>query len=467
MKRLFLFILILFVSIGFVGCGKATISYTESDIVLYENQQYEIVTSNIKLSNKKKPYSITSLDENIAKIEENLIVPQSVGKTKIRLKINEKKGNSFDINFEVKKGKIAKTASVKNSLVTIDMSNVSITDVNKITTNSDCDEVPTITYDSTIIDYNYQSGVITAKKGGQTRVNIKYLFCQTHFDVVVKENIYVNSMKLNDCQVYENSQGKLDFQIFPLNANMYSFWSDSEDFVVYKDGTYESSTTNAVIKYQYYTKKNLKSNVYTVNVEVIKKLQDFDFVALDKNSLEKTQLLINNKYTLKIIVDRPITQENIILSNNLKTESELKYIENQGYFIDFSVQDLQSNSITIEYSNTLGGVENKVQKTKNYSVHQNNDLKVACKWLSTEILPDDNDVYQLYLYDFVKPNELYFMAKLGNEFVDCDIQVYQVLEDNSKVLVTRNFKPNSVGMYLFEVILDGNYTSQVRINVND
>ena len=86
MKKLILFLILCVVSIGFVGCDKPKISYSENYVSIYENQEYKVDENKISIAGKTNSYSVISLDTNIAKIRDNFVVPVSAGKTKIRLK---------------------------------------------------------------------------------------------------------------------------------------------------------------------------------------------------------------------------------------------------------------------------------------------------------------------------------------------------------------------------------------------
>lgn len=461
-KTLFCFVFLL-ISILFVGCNKPFVSYSESSITLYENQEYKIDVSEIESSDK---YTIKSLNEKIAKVEDYVIIPQSVGKTKIRLVLLDNKEVYFDISLEIKEGNIAKSVSLDTSIVEIKLQETS-TAVNKIKVNEDCDEIPLITYDDSIINYDYISGVITAKAPGNTIVKIKFKFCETKFEVKVNNTIYTTSLIVNDCEVFSNTSGKLNFQVFPSNANTYRFWSDSEDFVIYRDGSYKSyQKTSAIIFYQYYVSFNKQSPIYSFAVNVVEKLTDFSF-SIENNGNEVSNILQSKQYELIIDLPNIYNAEDFEFSTNIQVISELVYVEDLGYLLEFYCDSLGEQKIDITYCKNLAGEENKITVSKDIKVSKVTDLEIFAKWQIYEIFPDDNDKYQLYLSGGnQRPDSLYFGLRFNDEIID-DFQVMQVITDNQKIFVSKNFTPEIAGEYVFEIIFNGNFIGQVTVVVND
>ena len=460
MKKITLILCILFMSLGLVACGKSSISYAENDVAIYENQVYEINSNDIKIEGKTSDYSIVLLDTNIAEIDGFFVKPKNVGNTTIRLKLNTKKDVHFDISFEVKKGKIAKLVSLQSSLVNIDMSSGVSTALNKITTNEDCDEIPEVTYDSDIISYDVSTGVVTAKKVGSTDVIIKYRFCETKFRVNITEEIYTKLIVLGDNKVYENSSGKLDFQVFPSNANTYTFYLSEKDknrtdFIVYSDGTYLSyGATRVEINYWYYDAKNHKSSVQSFEVEVIEKITDFDVKVLDENNVGVSNFLLDKNYKININLGSNFDVSNFKITGDLVSKSDITYIENGGFQKEFSFKTSGKNTITIVFEKTLCGVENIVEKTLDFEVSDTSSITIGAKWLSMEIFPDENNMYIIYLdgKDGMRPNQIAIMLKINGEFdTTLKYDVYMQKEVPEK-LDSNLFVPTSTGTYTFEVI---------------
>ena len=473
MKKITLILCILFMSLGLVACGKSSISYAENNISIYENQAYEISSQDIKIEGKVKDYSIVALDTNIAEIDGFFVKPKNVGNTTIRLKLNTKKDVHFDISFEVKKGKIAKSVSLQSSQVNIDMSSGIFTALNKVTTNEDCDEIPVITYDSDIISYDISTGVVTAKKVGSTDVVIKYQFCETKFSVNVTEEIYTKLIVLGNNKVYENSRGKLDFQVLPSNANTYTFYLSEKDknrtdFIMRSDGTYLSYVATTVeINYWYYDAKNHKSSVQSFEVEVIEKITDFDVKVLDENNVGVSNFLLDKNYKIRINLGSNFDVSNFKITGDLVSKSDITYVENAGFQKEFSFKTSGKNSITIVFEKTLCGVENIVEKTLDFEVSDTSSITIGAKWLSMEIFPDENNMYIIYLdgKDGIRPNQIAIMLKINGEFdTTLKYEVYMQKEVPEK-LDSNLFVPTSTGTYTFEVIFAGKSLGNIVIDV--
>lgn len=473
MKKIALFIMILISSVCLVACGKSTISYTESSVKIYENEEYTIDENKVNISGKVKDYLIISEDENVARVDGNTIIPISVGKTTIRLKLNVKKDVHCDIDFEVTKGKIAKNASVQKSRIDIDMADENITSVNKIVTNNDCDEIPVITYDSNIINYDYISGVVTALSSGSTKVIIEYKHCKTSFDVFVTKNIYTSLMIVEDMNVYENSEGKLDFSVFPSNANTYTFYlseedKDRTDFIIYSDGTYKSQNkTKITLNYFYYDAKNHRSEIKSFKVNVVEKLTDFDVEFTDQNGAVVDNFLVNNTYKITIKIDNSLGAPVLNIDGNFVKKSSLQYVENSGYEMKIQFDVTGKANININYNLQLGSVDNKLHREFNLDVNDKANLTIGGKWLGLELQCIDGK-YTIYLdgLDGNRPNEIAIMLKVNGNFdTTLSYKVFKIMPDNSKEEVGYVFVPENVGEYIFEVEFEDEIVGQIVVLV--
>ena len=476
MKKLIVLAMFIISIFGFTACScnKMQISYSERSVQIYENEEYVIDESKVSIIGKTSEYSIFSLDDDIARVEGNVVLPVSVGSTKIRLKLATKKDIYTDIEFEVKKGKIAKTVTVQKSRIDLDMSDDVLTSLNKYVTNIDCDEVPSVTYDNTIISYDYISGVVTAKEAGHTKVIISFLKCETSFEVYVTKNIYATFMTVNDVYLYANSDGKLDFQIFPVNANTYNFYlsdedKDRTDFIMYSDGTYISyKPTTITLNYFYYSAKNQRSDIGSFKVNVIEKLQDFDTQIRDDKGASITNFLVNNTYKIIVDVSNNYGTPIISINGDFTNKSIISYVEYSGYEMTFLFDQIGSKNIVINYNLKLGNVDNKISKTLNINITDKTVIEIGAKWSSLTLEKNSDGKYQIYLdgKDGLRANYLAILLKVNGDFDNTlHYDVYLVAGDNSKTKVDNVFRPTEVGEFTFEVEFEGESIGKIIVVV--
>lgn len=476
MKKLFLIVCIILATFGFAGCSctKSQISYEKEYVSIYENEEYEIDESKVVITGKGNAFEAFSLDENIAKVEGNKVLPQSVGKTFIRFKLNTKKLVYFDMEFEVKKGKLAKNVSVSKSRVDIDMS-VSEFAYNVVTTNADCDEIPIITYDEDVISFDYATGKITGLAMGSTRVLIRYRDCQVAFDVYVKQKIYFQMMSIADCQVFANSKGTIQFVGIPSNANAYTFQlseedKDRTDFIIYSDGSFKSyGATTINLTCRYYTAENV-SDVINFKVSVIEKLQEFEVTIQDEKGAFVSNFLANTKYKLTLKILKEIENANIVISGSARAISEATFVPTSGYEIDIMFDGVGTSQMIVTLIKTLGTSESRVSKTIDTNVIDNNSVTVGVKWSANELYKVD-DKYVIYLdgKSGNLPDRLSIMIKINGEFdTTIDYQVFQIVDDYKVQMDTsQEFVPTATGEYQFEVYFEGALIEKITVLVKD
>lgn len=477
MKKIILFLSLILSTICFASCScnkndSMKISYAESSIVLYENTTYTIDNEKLNISNPEIDYKVYSLDEDVATVDNLIVQPKSIGKTQIRFELIGYSHIFYDVAVEVKSGKVAKNITLEKSSVNIDMTDGIITALNRITTNLDCDEVPTISYDvEGIVQFDSSTGVVTALNTGSTMVYINYLLCSTSFDVNVIKNCYVKSMIMNDCQVYANSSGKLSFQVFPIEANTYSFMlgeedKDRTDFLINSDGSYKSfGATTITLRYRYYVGKNL-SEIKTFEVRVIDKLDDIPYVIKDENGAVANNYLKDKTYTLILKVFRG-SIENFQVSGEFSEKSELAYEENIGYKMTFKYHSIGLKNINISYNMPLGGVQNILKKTITLNVRDKTLLTIGAKWQSMEIEPNGQGKYVLWLDGGEGyADSITILLKVDNQFdTSLKYNVYQVISDNDKVEVSNVFEPKAIGEYTFQVYFEWDFVGEIVVLV--
>lgn len=478
MRKILLFLCLIVSAFGFASCScssdKSAIVYAEKSISIYENESYTIDERNIEISGESTQYIVYILDENIAKIDNNIVTPVSVGKTKIRFQIEDKKDVFFDVDFEVKLGKIAKSVSIEKSMVNIDMSEGVLTSLNRITVNNESDEIPTIICDNNIVNYDYTTGVVTAVGVGSTIVQINYLKCSVFFEVNVTKNFYVTYMTANDCKVYANSTGKLPFQIYPSNANTYTFSlsekdKDRDDFIVYADGTYKSfGETNITLNYFFYTDKNQRSEMFSFDVEIVEKITDFEYVIKDEKGAICNNYIVDCEYTLIIQVDNELGTPALQINGGFAETSSTVYMVGVGYQMRFKYNSIGTKKIHVTYLLSLGNVQNSFTKTIDLEIVDKSVIKIGGKWLSMTLEPNNLGKYEIYLdgLDGSRANNITIMLEINGIF-DTNLQytVYKIVSETNKVEIDKTFVPEETGEYTFEVFLEGESVGKIIVLV--
>ncbi len=460
MKKIILLLCLIFFSFGFVGCDKPKISYTQSSVQIYENQQYQIDKNNVKISGKTSSYSVFSLNEEIAYVEGFIVYPKTSGVTKIRFKLNTKKDIYFDMNFEVKQGKIVKELSIEKTQIEINLSGQSNTELNRITINADANEVPVVRFDSNIIDYNYKTGVVTALNPGQTVVTIKYLFCEVSFNVAVTKKIYPTMLSASDQEIFVGDPGKFEYNVFPLDATVFRFWSESKDLIVERDGSFyfaNPTYTKTLVKYEYYEgfKTPLKSGSFYVTI--IDKVQTFDYEITDENGVAPDNYLVGKNYLLTIKNADNLDAKYFSFGSEIELKSQLGYVEGAGLQVTVTFKNSKSKNVLVRYSKTLGKVENTVEKVKNFDVSSFGEIQVGLVAGSYNI-----EGYRVGMMD--AKLGLSFVLKLNGVLLNENFQVFKTWIEPIEEM-REPFIPESEGEYTFDIYYQNKLVKSVTITV--
>ncbi len=474
MKKVILFLCLILSSLGFASCScnKSQITYADKSISIYENEIYTIEKDKVSLVGDDD-YIVYILDENIAKIEDFVVYPLSIGTTKIRFELISKKDIYFDVNLEVKKGKVARTVSIEKSVVNMDITDGVMTAVNRLIYDEDCDEIPIVTYTQDIVTYDYTTGIITALDLGKVKVSVHFSQCSVSFDVNITQDLYVTTMVVNNSKVYANTIGKIPFQVFPNNANTYAFSlssdeKDREDFIIYSDGSYKSfGATQISLVCTYYTQKNLKKTI-SFEVEIVEKLTDFDYSIKDERGATVSNCLANGEYTLILEIDKNMGEPILQVFGDFAEKSTPKYVEKTGYEITFMFTSIGVQEIDITYSLTLGNIQNIVNKTIIISVTDMSSIEIGAKWGSLTLEKDNLDRYNIYLdgENGTRADYITILLKIDGTFEpSLQYTVYQVIDETTKNEVDKKFTPTEVGEFTFEVVYNGKTLGQIVVLV--
>lgn len=466
-KIIFLFSLIC-ISLVLSGCScsKATISYSTDTISVYQNEIYTIDTKDIIITNGSG-YTISVLDENIATISGNDLTPKSIGSTIIRIAISDKQDIYFDINYEVKFGNLPQNISVQNSVVNIYFG-VNNTAINKLTVDKDCVETPTVTYDENIINYDWQTGAIVAKKIGVATVTISYSTKEISFTVNVKSKVFAHFMTVKDCILFTNSEGKFDFEVFPTNANAYNFWTEPTNLLtVYADGTYKTHKTmgSIVIKFQYELSENYKSEICTFTATIMDKLEPAEITIRTPENNIPSALFLHADYELVINLPKRLEMSNFTFSENIDN-SFMRYEDNTGYVIPIQFKQAGVQNISVTITETLAGNTQSIVCVKPIQVYNETDVKVGAKWSAYDISNTDNTYILSLSSAIATPNNLLFILKLNSMVLNDKFIVYAV-DGESKTVTDKYFVPSETGTYVFEFELYGVNIGIVNVIVQE
>jgi len=370
MKKILIF-LSLIVCAFFVGACKEVpiISYAHNYIDLALNENFEIKKTDIDVSNGDYDLSYLIVDENIAVIEEDVIKPIGEGETFLKIYLT----NTPEV-FVMIGGKINHKFLTENASVTRSNININIIEnanyINKVIIDEKSDEVPQILYDSNIIDYDYKSGLITAKNVGSTEVVVNYKKCSTTFVVCVTSTIYATYMNAEDVEVFANSKGQFKFSIFPENANAYRFFTNDATLKVSPTGEFEIlKNNNALVHYYFYTAEGIRSATKTFRVSVINPIKDIDVKITDTEGNIPTEYIQGNIYRIYLNIDT-IEDTKIFFSSSITLTQWLTPCD-EGYFAQFKFNASGDLQIVIDYSRTLMDYDNILKKVIDVEVSAN------------------------------------------------------------------------------------------------
>lgn len=432
------------------SCGKdASISYANKTITVNVGDVYEIHDKDIEILYSTRKYSVIIEDESIATIDGMKIVPKKKGNTKIRFELTEEDGVYCEVNLIVTHNIFASVVSVEDKNVKIDI-NENMIAYNKISLNAGCNEVPQVTYDRTIIDYDYKSGRILGVREGETTVVVMYKACSVSFNVVVVGDVYVKLVETRDYEIYQTSAGKFEIGLFPDTANMYEFECDSDMLNIDKDGSYYAvSTGDVVVNIKYKTSEGSEYSYKPFNVKVLEPIDSFDVKLTNTEDKACSYYFIENKHRICISGVKNLEFENLAFSSNITIDSY--YMNGTRLYIDFYFKNTGDNSVKIDMN--LGG---QLQLSETVSVHVDSyeNIVVKAKWFVNSQYPLSDGKYHLYINSTTKPTYLKFSLEVNGVVMEENYKLYNV-STGTKVEIVDKFEPTIAGEYKLQFECDG------------
>lgn len=460
-------IILILSSVLAVSCGSdPSIAYSRDRIYVNIGYTYIISSGDINIKNSSSECEIISLDESIAQVSGFMVVPKSEGETTIRIRLVDNYSIYCDVRLIVTNITFVENASIRDNKVYINMSSES-EKYNPITYSNDCNEIPEVSYNNKIIDYDYLTGKISPKALGETTVIVLFRDCNVSFKVYVIDKIFTKNMEINDCTVVEGYSGKFSFNIFPDNANTYSFFVQPNDYIsVTSDGSYRALKCGEVTVYCEYSKNLTDSPILlSFKVTIIEELSDISISIVNSQTGSSAgQYLLEDKYIIRIVADN-LTADNIrivgaTLVSDISSDSD-------GIFAEFYFKNTGANEIKVEVN--FDGYTPVSTTTKTCVVKSISDIEVGAKWGSYTLYKSSDEKYHIYLDNGGNPNKatyLIFRAVLDGSEVS-GIKVFDITAGGRQEMSSTTFDPTEVGEYTFAVEFRGASIGSVTVVVDN
>lgn len=468
MKKFFALLILILSSTMCFACGKdAYISYKREEVYLNLGSTYHVPSGDITVHNSSSDYEIISLDDSVAVISGNVIYSVAEGETTIRIRLVENSAIFKDFRLVVTNIKYVENATIKDERVYVNMGKEEEVYNPIIYGNSDANEVPEVSYNKDIIDYDYKTGKITPKALGDTVVIVLFRDCNVSFRVSVINEIYALSLEVPDCTLLNGYSGKFVFSIFPDNANTYSFFTPTNDYIeVNDDGSYVTKGVGKTTAYcSYLSELNGTPKLISFQVEIIEKVDNIDVWVQNTNSQEENgYFLKENKYRLRID-NKGISSQNIYISG-VGLASEITENAN-GLYVDFFFTKTGKNEIIVEVK--LDGYNSIISNKSSYTVGAIGDIQVAGFWsiYPNPIAKQKDGKYHIFLDGNGDPSVVTYIRFGGilNDVVINEIDVYMLINDNREIMNSNTFLPTAKGEYSFEFEYNGNLIGRASVVV--
>lgn len=468
MKKFFAILILIFTSTLCLACGRdAYITFKTDEIYLNLGNAYHVFSDDVVVHNSSSDFEIVSLDEDVAVVSGNVIYSLSEGETTIRIRLVENSAIYTDFKLIVTNITYATGVTIKDEKVYVNMGKDEVV-YNPITyENLNVNEVPEVTYNDKIIDYDYLTGKITPKALGETVVVVLFRDCNVSFRVGVINEIYALSLEIPDCTLLNGYNGKFFFSMFPDNANTYSFFVPENDFIdVASNGTYVTRGVGEITAYcTYYSEFNGIQKLASFRVKVIDGVDDIDVCVMTIDSHEeKDYFLKENKYRLHI-ENHGISSQYIYISG---VDFAGEIVENaSGMYVDFYFTKTGSNEIVVDVK--LDGYNSIITKKITCDVSLIEDINVLGYWsiYQTPIAKQKDGKYHIYLESNDDPSVITYIrfeGRIGDTAVG-GIDVYNITGGDRVKTDSNTFNPTARGEYTFEFEYNGNILGLVYVVV--
>ena len=465
MKKIINIAMFLILMLGLVSCGnKASISSQVESITIYENETFRLSKSYFDVKNYDGDLTFAILDKDIAYLDGLTIKPKKEGVTRIRVSISDE--IYCDVNLIILSGVVANNISIEKSSVSLNLITQKVT-YNKIITNEEITETPIIEYNANIIEYDYNTGKITAKSIGTTTVKIKFIRDEISFVVKVEDIVYVETLEIKDVNIKTGSSGVFDILKIPSNANAYSIWVDEKDIDIIdvtSSGHYVAKKEGrAKIHYNY--KKDYASSpiVRYFQVNVISSMSETSLIVTNQNYYTCNKCFLNDEYYFVVNLPSHYSPNRIIASDNIVV-SNIEYVENRGFVGTFTFKELGSQYISVTYEQDLHNPDNNITYKCIVEVVKGDNYTVRGKYSAYWVYPEGN-VFTVNLTGNNDITNLKFYLDIDGVVISNGYEVYNVT-NGSELLINNTFTISNSGDYYLKLIYEG-VSVEFSIIVND
>lgn len=466
MKKLLNIALILILAIGFIGCNnKPSISTQVKSIIIYENETFDLNKSYFQVKNSESDVNFAILDNEIAILNGLTIKPKKAGITYVRVSISDEV--FIDVKLIVLDGVVAKDISFEKYNITLNLV-TNLVAYNKIKSIEEITEIPTIEYNSNIIDYDYESGKITAKSVGVTTVKLKFIREEISFNVKVDDIVYIQSLFINDVEIKNGSSGVFDIIKVPSNGNAYSLWvrdADKDIIDVTPDGHYVAKKDGTATIFYNYKKDNTAVSQSTFVVNVVSSISEQLLTITDKNFSRVEKCFIDNEYYFVLNLPSHYVASKIIASDNIVV-TKVEYVENRGFIGTFTFKSLGEQYISTTYEQDIHNAENNTTYKCRIEVTRGDSYTVRGKYDAYWIYPDDGGNFIVNLCGTIFDLQyLIFFVERDGVVIEQNYEVYNVTNGET-LLIDRTFDIISEGIFNFKLIYEDRVI-EFYVQVND
>lgn len=445
------------------SCGKDSpqISIARDSFSIAMNETIDL-NDYIEIKGSKDGFDTIYLGEKIS-IENGVVTPLSAGETAVKCVLKEYEDIYVAATIFVRDIYLATSASIPNANVVVNMG-ISNTAINRVQVPSEITEIPNITYDESVIDYNYLSGTITAKKVGETIVKIAFEKCEVAFNVTVENIVYVEYFSVKDMSVYVGDIGVLNYIIIPTNANEYRFYTESQLLSLDSHGNYTAlSSGTAKVNYEYSTKNSgiieTKRGFFNVEIKPLPDaidIQTFDLMGSSCNEFLEGE-------TIKLVIalngfektsDFTVTGDIEVVSEGLQTDDD------GNSCVLIKATKVGQINITVSCDIMVEDSSRKISKSVTLDIKTIGEISVMAKW-GIYILQETNDEYVLNApAEGDTPMEINFFFEEGGVLLE-NVELYigdNKLDDNC-------FVAESVGRYVVKAMYRGVLIKEIVVVV--
>lgn len=462
MKKIILFLILIICIVGCLGCGKEpSISFKHESITINMDETFEILEIDITIKNSKEDYVFQITDSKLAKIEENKIIPLSEGETSLKISLENSKDCCVEVPLIITNNIYATSLQLEKTKVQINFEKNRLAS-NKLSVNEGCNEIPRVMYSVRNVTYNYMTGEIEALSVGTTTVSIVYSNRSISFIVEVVGKIFVQAVEIEDQAVYAGMNGKLKFGLFPENANMYEFSSESQLLEIDEEGNYCAISIGvAEVKLKYWKRQNSEPQIITFYIEILEEIEDFNVSILNINGNNCQYYMYNDTYIMKIFNLENLENLKLKFSDNIDVV-DLVLLESSKQ-VKFKFKSSGDITFVIDVLLNEDKIASKDVKVKVFSKE---DIRIGAKWFIYNQDPLNDGKYYIYPNSNTLPNYLDFSLKVGNFELQEDYKIYDV-SNGTRIEINDSFAPTTLGEYKIDFVIDDVVVKSAIVVVSD